>query len=360
MIQYISILFVSLFLLFACSAQQESGGSSLSYTLYDEVSKDLVLDTIQSTDLVVIVNKNTNITTLIEDQSVIDQWPSVTADVTGEWHIVRGAPETQNTPDGIFVFDELQHCPVWYPSELLHKDTGEYVDPDSKIYWDIINTKQDVYGPCGPNNPLGDYIAWFQGPYGFHGTTINSEWMLFQESSDHRRLSGGCIRNPRDKIQVFFEKMLNKLRLFEFYQKVRKNRVVVRDYHAVQGYFLQDNDHLEAPQTLTQNVSDILDAKIIIGHFKKDLPLYITDHTKKTVQLKTDYICEISGAVPIYRNKTFDTVVGSYSKGDRVVLLYYAPDTREPVQTNRGWVKQYYVENCKPHRNYWEKIEISY
>ncbi|MCY4444391.1 MAG: L,D-transpeptidase [Proteobacteria bacterium] len=337
----------------------EQPTSQLQYLVSEDVSKDRVLQTIASTELVVIVNVGSNRSTIIRDGVVVDQWNSVTGDITGNDHrLPEGDPVPKMTPYGIYTFDEIDHCPVWYPGAVLDEDSNTFVSfgADSPEYWKIINDNQDVYGPCGVNNPLGEYVVWFNNDYGYHGTAASTEWILRQSTVSNRRVSGGCIRNPPEKISMFFEMLIDEPELKSYKDSVNKNRQVHISHqqnlqskqNEQQNVATDDSSQVVTPQTVTTRVADIIDAKIIVGNFKGDLPVQEDSGGLKTVKLDSQKTCTVvSEDVFTFENSSMMTPLRRYSRGDRVIVLEeLSEDSLQRIKTTEGWMEASFVDSC--------------
>lgn len=147
------------------------------------------------------VNLKTNRLTYFRQGKFKGQWNIVSADTTGEFHENR----PKATPTGIFRADTLMACPQWAPFHPKN-DNGVTAANDSERL-EIFRKHPETYGACGNKNPLGMYAIWFQsGLYALHGNS--APWVL-DLKADKRRASGGCIRNPNEKIDFVFHDILD-------------------------------------------------------------------------------------------------------------------------------------------------------
>ena len=317
--------------------------SELHHWLSDDLDKEVIVSVIANTPMVIIVNLATNRSTIIKDRKVVDAWNSATSDVTGEWHIRNGLPVSQETPPGIYSLHDIEHCPTWIPS---HPDgfvpTGNEKQ-DSHIKRSIFKASPELYGACGYHNPLGEFALWFFDAYGYHGTTVDLEYIL-NLPTEQRRVSGGCVRNPISKIEKLYSTILNELPDGQEYrQKVIQNR------------------NAQTPQTLVRNVSDDFRVVFVIGHFKGDLPFTAYANQIRTVKLAGLTQCTIAhNDAPIYSSTPFreENIVGYYQKGDVIKPLNEIRlSERNPILTDKGWLSQYYIiDSCDVRQNYWTPL----
>ena len=344
-----------------------SQSSELQALLTESLDTPTILKTVANSTVVIIVNNTTARSTLIKNGVVIDQWNSAVADITGIWHKIGGQPKSKDTPPGIYSVDDLEHCPVWYPSQIIdYIEVGEatngngvgqreapkvtveqIVTPRDKRYWQIINQRSDRYGPCGRNNPLGHQILWFKGPYGFHGTTASSEYIL-SLPTEERRVSGGCIRNPRHKIKELFDSLVTLFQLEDYRRSVALNQKKIYQEGA-------------SPVTVRAHVGKNKNFKVrvIVGSFKKDLPFDDTSSHNNTVRLDGNVTCKIPiDSVPIYDEKVFRNVIGHYKKDEEVTIYNYHEGGRTPLKTDRGWILRYYGSNCEAASYRWKRHSL--
>lgn len=149
------------------------------------------------------INLTDNTATYYENGIPVDKWNVATGDVTGMFH----GGEIQETPKGIYKVQRMVHCPKWSPGKVTDKETGEVItDKDARELF--YEKHPNLYGACGEKNPLGNFVIWFQQPYGLHGNS--NESVLERKSADSRRVSGGCVRNPNEKIREIFLGILEK------------------------------------------------------------------------------------------------------------------------------------------------------
>ncbi|MCY4380254.1 MAG: L,D-transpeptidase [Proteobacteria bacterium] len=320
--------------------------SDLHYYITDELDKTVIIEQIVESPMVIIVNLATNRSTIIKDRIVIDSWNSATSDLSGEWHVRNGVSIPQMTPPGIYTLHEMDHCPPWLPSDPVGFEKTNDDEQDYLNRMKIFEENHDLYGPCGYHNPLGHYALWFYDAYGFHGTTIDLEYIL-SLPTEARRVSGGCIRNPINKIEKLFHLILQQTSNYSGFQQSIRNNIAAAE-----------------KKTLVKNIADTYDVRFVIGHFKGDLPFVRTPAGIQTVKLKSKLICEIQhDNVPIYSSHRFNdnSLIGYYNKGDIIEPLNeLIPETRNPVHTQNGWISQYYTEGyCSSYDHYWEKTIIA-
>lgn len=109
----------------------------------------------------------------------------VDGEKVASWNIGSGRDDLENaTPVGSYTLKTKDRCSVWLPKD-----------------------KQDQ-GPCRAANPLGDYQLWFHKgrTYALHGT--NQEALLSESTtSDKRRVSSGCVRNPNEYISWLYKRV---------------------------------------------------------------------------------------------------------------------------------------------------------
>ena len=148
----------------------------------------------------ILINLTSNEVTYYESGRPIDTWNIATADVSGEFH--NGYAKV--TPTGIYDLETITRCPTWRPQLYHYNDTGRVAFTQAELEQEFAS-KPEVYGACGSENPLGKYVMWFWGPYGFHGN--NAEYIL-NLPAEERRVTGGCVRNPNARIQEIFGKVL--------------------------------------------------------------------------------------------------------------------------------------------------------
>jgi len=120
----------------------------------------------------IVVNLTENRLYYYENDILMDSWA------------VGTARAGKVTPVGEFRVNEKEKCPPYFGSKGDHNTPG-----------------------CIPENPFGPRVLWFIGHlYGIHGT--NEPWLIADsKSANTRRVSGGCIRNPNQKILWLFERV---------------------------------------------------------------------------------------------------------------------------------------------------------
>lgn len=206
------------------------------------------------------VNLRTNRATLYKAGVAVDQWNIASADISGLYH--NG--EVQYTPTGIYTVDDFQMCPAWYPRNPINPATGLVVR--SEVERAAVFAKNpSLYGPCGARNPLGRYVIWFNGAYGLHGNS--NESILELPKANDRRVSGGCIRNPNNKIREVFHSILNTFDSLGGY----KEQVLA-----------MESRPMNARGTLTKTGSG-LDVRVIVGHWPTDSAINASEENPTTL-----------------------------------------------------------------------------
>lgn len=219
--QYMRLfLFLSISLPLSCGRNSWKQGtqdseSSPFHRIDAEPTRTEVEAALKSSSRAFLINIKTNRTTEFESGKAIDQWNVVTGDVSGEFH----GGDSKNTPLGIYSVHRMVFCPSWKPAQPKWPATGKEA-ADEQERQQIFQKHPEIYGACGQWNPLGQYVFWFWGEYGFHGNS--NEELLRRSHAEGRRLSGGCVRNPNEKIRQLFHKVLDELPQYaEYRNKVR-------------------------------------------------------------------------------------------------------------------------------------------
>lgn len=331
----------------ACSTENtpDTSGDAQPAWLQSDKTDDASVKKALSSKMAILVNLQTNKTTIYKDRRAVGQWKIASADVTGEFH----DNEPQNTPTGIFAAEDMQVCPEWLPRSPTDPKTGK-VAANEQERMAIIKANPDLFGPCGAKNPLGKYVVWFHGPYGTHGNA--AEWILEIPDPEQRRVSGGCIRNPNNKIRDLFHQVLDTYSdLSSFKPKVL----------AMEAAAQKDK------KTLTQGLSKT-DLKVVVGRWAKDPslsqipqpaeppPPVATATPAATAEpvVPQKMKCVVSsinpdrGIVPVYLvlPAKFDNEHTFYSKGDTVTVLEPVAGTNLVKVTN-GFVDKKYLSNCQ-------------
>ena len=222
--------------------------SKLHHQIVAGVSLAKLEQMVVQTQRLVIVNLTTSRSTYLYEGKTVDSWNSVTADITGTWHKRDGVKIPKHTPEGVYSIHTIEHCPIWRPASPKDPKTKKRAENEAHRQRIFVENPK-IYGPCGELNPLGEYVAWFYGAYGWHGSAVLHHWRFVSELP-LRRASGGCIRNPQHKTRRIFGHFLEHPALRDFGQLVKQNAA------------------LETPQNLVQSQVDILaDMKIVVGHF---------------------------------------------------------------------------------------------
>lgn len=193
------------------------------------------------------VNLTTNRVTLYKDGVAVDQWNIASADTSGAYH--NG--EVQYTPTGIYAVDDIQMCPAWYPRNPVNPATGRVVRSEAERA-SVFANNPSVFGACGARNPLGRYVLWFNGAYGLHGNS--NESILELPTANDRRVSGGCIRNPNQKIQQVVHTILDTFSPLQSFA----DQVTAMESRAMSSRW-----------TITKNVSG-LDMRVVVGRWSAD------------------------------------------------------------------------------------------
>ncbi len=231
--------------LLICACSVPDSKSSENGKLGSAKDRSLVYASLTS-PFAIRINLTTNRLSYLNDGVVVAQWNVATGDVTGKLH--DGRP--QFTPPGVYSVEDFVHCPQWMPRNPVDPKTGKPVEDDASRMR-IFEENPSIYGGCGANNPLGKYVLWFSGPYGLHGNS--NESVLKRATADARRVSGGCVRNPNEKISWLFHDILNKSKVYSGFSKKVKT--------------------LEAEgnkNTLSGNVGK-LGIRVVVDFFEKDM-----------------------------------------------------------------------------------------
>lgn len=120
----------------------------------------------------IVVNITTNRLSYYENGQLVDSWN------------IGTARAGKVTPVGTYAVRQKEKCPPYFGSKGDHNTPG-----------------------CTPENPFGRRVLWFIGNlYGIHGT--NQEYLLSSSTTaNQRRVSGGCVRNPNNKIEWLFDRV---------------------------------------------------------------------------------------------------------------------------------------------------------
>ncbi|MEY3903782.1 MAG: L,D-transpeptidase catalytic domain [Pseudomonadota bacterium] len=330
----------------ACSSEStpDTSGDATPAWMQNDKTDDASVQKALSSKMAILVNLQTNKTTIYKDGRAVGQWKIASADVTGEFH----NNEPQSTPTGIFVAEDMQVCPEWLPRSPTDPKTGK-VAANEQERMAIIKANPDLFGPCGAKNPLGKYVVWFHGAYGTHGNA--AEWILEIPDPEQRRVSGGCIRNPNNKIKDLFHQVVDT------YPELSAFKPKVLAMEAAAG---------KDKKTLTQGLSKT-DLKVVVGRWAKDpsltqTPQPVTPDVAATAApqptatpvVPQKMKCVVSsinpdrGIVPVYLvlPAKFDNEHTFYSKGDSVTVLEPVAGTNLVKVTN-GFVDKKYLSNCQ-------------
>lgn len=318
-----------------CQSDSESVSDAQPQWLQTPSLNDAAVSQALGSTLALRINLKTNRMSLYKGGQVSGQWNIASADVTGEFH----DKQPQSTPTGIFAVEDMQACPEWLPRAPQDPKTGR-VATNEKERWEIIKANPDLFGACGKSNPLGKYAIWFHGAYGVHGNS--AEWILELANPEERRVSGGCIRNPNDKIKDLFH--------------------LVIDQFAPLASFKNDVLKLESsPQksTLTKSLKGI-DFKVVVGNWANDPavgsaasePVKDTSDVQPKVEEKQMKCSVISvddnlGIAPTHEAlpATAHNVISFYSQGDTALVKEEIAGTSY-VRTLRGLLNKKYLGPC--------------
>ncbi|MEY4065418.1 MAG: hypothetical protein RIR26_1626 [Pseudomonadota bacterium] len=292
-----------------------------------------------ASNLALQINLKTNRVTLYRSGKAVDQWNVASADVTGEFH----DKVPQSTPTGIFAVEDMQACPVWLPKSPKNPATGKLA-ADEKERQEIFKNNPEIFGPCGAKNPLGQYVIWFNGEYGVHGNA--AEWILELQNPEERRVSGGCIRNPNEKIKDLFHLVLDSFSNLAAF----KNQVT-----AVEGSAVKT--------TLTQSLASV-DMKVVVGQWAADPAVVGKNSKDKSTDKdsassgsqggKKPRRCIVSAVVndwgyaPTYSSlPAADSNIESfYNLGDQAFVQEDVTGTPY-VKTVRGFLERKYLGSCQ-------------
>jgi hypothetical protein len=321
---------------------------SRSKHLVDKDISDEKVEEAVKADFALKINLTTNILTYYKDGKIVDQWNIASADVSGEFHKVNGVAETQFTPTGIFTAHDIEHCPSWYPRTPFNPKTGKLAASEVERS-EVFKENKNLYGPCGKDNPLGRYAMWFSGAYGVHGNA--AEWILDLAVED-RRVSGGCIRNPNERIKQVFDDIISVSALEDYKKTVEENRSKADD----------------ARKTVTAyEIMDKVKINVIVGNWESD-PVKegvktVTKRVEVIVQPTFEKLCTVkytdpnSNGLSIYSKIPLSGRVGSYRKHEKVEVL---ETINNIFRTSRGYINGGYMGDCieqKP-RKEWREIEV--
>lgn len=237
-------------LLASCKAQRQIAPDSELREAVTLSPKNVEIESALNAKMTFWLNLDTNRMVMLENGIAVKSWNVATGDVTGQFH--NGEPNL--TPSGIFNIHRLEICPPWNPA---------LKGPDGKTlpYKDLqkeYEAKKDLYGSCGKNNPLGQFVMWFYKSYtyGLHGN--NAEWILAEPAAESRRVSGGCVRNPNATIREVF------LKVMESYSQSGAQGLAFKKYVSLELAKSQD----KRANVVSEEMS-FLGVKVIIGKFGK-------------------------------------------------------------------------------------------
>lgn len=314
------------------------------------VSKDLSEENVKKAleaDYALQINLTTNRLTYYRAGKAVDHWNIASADVTGEYHKIEGKPQKQSTPTGIFTAHDIESCPQWFPSAPFNPKTGKIVENETERA-EVFKENPDLFGACGKDNPLGKYALWFSGAYGVHGNSAS--WIL-DLPIDDRRVSGGCIRNPNEKIKMVFDEIVNA-KLDEYRKEVDENlRLDVKDRKTITAW----------------NIIDKVRVHIIVGNWDRDPVIEGQKTVIKRIEVieppafeklcTVKFVSPSSGVLEIYRKIPFSQVVGSYKINQKVEILSSEGNI---YRTAKGYINGGYLGNCVEQQptKVWKEVEI--
>ena len=323
----------------------------LSGWLSDNLDKQVIYSTIANSKFVIIINLTTNRSIMVSNGIVVDGWNSISGDITGAYHIVDGKPKSYVTPPGIYKVHDIEQCPAWLPYKppgfVYHSENEEYDESDyHKARMEFIKADPDKFGPCGINNPLGNYAFWFWGEYGYHGTRDKDEWLLDLQKPHERYLSHGCVRNPNHKIRSLFNHILKHIDDDGFIKATKENM----------------KKSIKDRKTITKDISDQLDIKIIIGHFKKDLPFTIYDDHLDTIKMTKKTKCTITGgnALVFDKKDMSGEPSGHFINDSSIDVFNIKYDSQEPIKTYHGWIDSLHTDHTQTCKDsyHWFKYRL--
>ncbi|NBW80415.1 hypothetical protein EBR21_01550 [bacterium] len=335
-----------------CSAettsQDGSGTDAQTMWMQSGNTDDASVQKVLSSALALRINLQTNRASLYKGGKIVDQWNIASADVTGEFH--DNVP--QATPTGIFAVEDMQVCPEWLPRAPKDPKTGKPAATEQERMA-IIKGNPELFGPCGAKNPLGSYVIWFHGEFGVHGNS--AEWILEIPDAEQRRVSGGCIRNPNNKIKELFHTVVDSFPILSNF----KNEVLGMETTASKD-----------KKTLTQSLSDV-DMKVVVGRWSVDpalgskpnpqpstKPTATPTATATPVVVTKKMSCTVSAVDPVIGIAPFHDAVptkpwnnyqsydGFLSIGDKVVVTEEVAGTSY-VKTTRGFIEKKYISDCQ-------------
>ena len=299
----------------ACKPFQST--SDTKHLVSEDLSDESVAYAIKA-DFALKINLTTNRLTYYRNGEFKDQWNVATADILG-----RTQRSTKETPTGIFSAHAIEHCPKWLPSAPKDPNNNNIpvivVDEETaELRRKILDGNPKLYGPCGATNPLGAYAIWFYDTYGTHGTAKEA---ILDLPVEDRRVSAGCIRNPNEKIKQIFDDVLTKLP--DFRGEVDKNIAAKQKQTVAMD-----------PRSAKVRIN------IIIGNWDTD-----PQEEFKPQWCEVKYASPKTGLLDIWKQANpFKDQVGTYSKGERVLILDGA---ESHFETDKGFVNKHYFGNCK-------------
>jgi hypothetical protein len=271
------------------------------------------------------VNLKNNTVIYYENGIPVDSWNVATADITGVYH--RG--EKQVTPKGIYSVQRMVACPRWSPGSYRSRDTGELLTERSERF-EYFSKHPDIFGPCGKKNPLGNYVIWFQQPYGLHGNA--NKIVMERKNPEHRRVSGGCVRNPNDKIREIFLRIIEKSPSMSNFMA----RILQQEYSTEKRMIAYEAKHL--------------DIKVVIGewdnsHNIANNKVHGERLSSSTIKNKSTY-CKLKKSSPV--NQIYPIESGlAQSIPREISYLKIIERKRGFYQTKFGWIPKEAFFSCK-------------
>ena len=195
----------------------KTAGSRLNQVVLESqhsMSFGELADRLSRTDIAAVTDLGSNRTAIVRGGRLIDSWNSV----TGSYANVNFS--RSRTRLGVFTLHAVEYCPPWTTASRWH-------------------------APCAENNRLGTYSLWFDDYiYGFHGRPEDpASQAEFDQDTEGRRSSRGCVVAPKDKLQDFIDLLFTHQNL--------------KDHEGVKT--IQDIRESSDEKTRKQNVFILLD-----------------------------------------------------------------------------------------------------
>ena len=268
------------------------------------------------------INLKDNTATYFENGIPKDTWAVATGDISGTFHDGEQSP----TPSGIYNVQRMVYCPNWNPGKIKNKATGDILTSKEDRYA-YFAQNPETFGACGSKNPLGNFVIWFQQPYGLHGNS--NEEVLERADPESRRVSGGCVRNPNNKIAEIFKRILSKSpSMAEFYEKI------------------EAEEALEDKVTMARNAAH-LGIKVVIGEWgdrdKKLIPQGSFELANNSDE--KNIFCTVKKSPSLNARYPVDNqLVNLPSSIRRLKILGNRQDL---YKTYYGWLNKDHFKSCK-------------